>query len=71
MTRFSSASEIDTSVAAGDFREAGDLMSGESATSEREDVPGLCLAFFEGEGLSTGPGVPVPRPSLTLIGSSE
>jgi hypothetical protein len=30
--------------------------SGESATSEREDVPGDSFVFFEGEGLSTGPG---------------
>lgn len=59
------------SVAAGDFREAGLLTSGESATSDNEDVPGLSLVFLDGEGLSTGPGVPVVRPSLTLMGSSD
>ena len=57
-------------MAAGDFSEVGDLASGESATSDNEEVPGLCLAFLEGEGLSTGPGVPVPRPSLVFRGSS-
>ena len=71
MTRFSSPSDIETSVAAGDLCEAGLLMSGESATSERDEVPGLSLAFLGGEGLSTGPGVPLPAPGLTLMPGSS
>lgn len=57
-------------MAAGDLRDAGLLTSGESATSDKDDVPGLSLAFLDGDGLSVGPGVPVPLPSLILTGSS-
>lgn len=45
-------------------------LSGESATSESEDVPGLTLAFFEGDGLSIGPGVPSARLTLFVFPSS-
>lgn len=38
--------------------------------SESDDVPGLSLAFFEGDGLSTGPGVLVALTTLGFSGSS-
>jgi len=42
---------------------------GDSATSDKDEVPGLCLIFFDGEGLSEGPGVSDVRLNLVL-GSS-
>jgi hypothetical protein len=44
--------------------------SGDWAMSESEDVPGLSFAFFEGDGLSTGPGVLAALTTLGFSGSS-
>ena len=68
MTRFSSASDMDTSDFVGDACALAAAATGESATSDSDDVPGLSFVFFEGEGLSTGPGV--ARPVFVFDGSS-
>jgi hypothetical protein len=65
----SSASDIETSVLAGDAWLAT-AASGESATSDKDEVPGLSFVFFEGEGLSVGPGVPETRILILFEGSS-
>jgi len=64
-TRFSS---IDSSEQAGDAR-ASEAALGEVATSDKDEVPGLCFIFLDGEGVSRGPGVSEARLSLDL-GSS-
>lgn len=47
---------MEASVRAGEARDSGAAF-GDSATSDKEDVPGLCFIFFDGDGESVGPGV--------------
>lgn len=69
--RSSSEVSISTSVLAGVVcASISGAPSGDCAISESEDVPGLSLAFFEGDGLSTGPGVLAARTTRGLSGSS-
>jgi hypothetical protein len=71
MTRSSSEVSISTSVLAGVvWVSMSGAPSGDCAMSESDDVPGLSLAFFEGDGLSTGPGVLVALTTLGFSGSS-
>lgn len=59
---------MDSSDCAGDAR-GSEAALGEVATSDKDEVPGLCFIFLEGEGVSRGPGVSEARPSLDLVSS--
>ena len=72
MIRSSSELSISTFVFAGVvWCSKSGAASGDWAMSESEDVPGLNLAFFEGEGLSTGPVVFAAPTDLGFSGSSK
>ena len=64
--RFSS---IDSSDLAGDARDS-EAAFVDSATSDRDEVPGLCFIFFEGDGASVGPGVRDDRFNFDLVSST-
>ena len=59
---------MDSSDGAGETR-GSEAALGDVATSDRDEVPGLCFIFLEGEGVSRGPGVDEARPSFDLVSS--